>query len=158
MKRNTIAKLVVQAVALGFGLLGLTWVYCGIVFAVTGIRDSDPFTMFFMTPMFLIFGGIVTAIAWRALRRFGPTAIKNMVGLVVFSVYTAVSTLLDRFQDAAREKGDLYFAAMFFIPVLLAFLLYRVLSRKLIEMTEMNASNNGSNHATDPPGPGPTSS
>ena len=80
-----------------------------------------------------------------------------MVGLVVFSVYTAVSRLLDWFQDAAREKGDLYFAAMFFIPVFLAFLLYRVLSRKVVEMTETNASNNGLNHTTDPPGPGPTS-
>jgi hypothetical protein len=156
MKRNTIAKFVVQAVALGFGLLGLTWLWCGIDFAVTGVRDSDLVAVF-MSLVFLILGEIVTAIAWQALRRFGPTAIKNVVGLVVFSVYTAVSTFLDRFQDAAREKGDLCFAAMFFIPVLLAFLLYRVLSRKLIEMTETNASNNALTHATDPPGLGPTS-
>lgn len=157
MSRNTIAKFVVQGVALGFGLLGLLWVYIGIDFGVTGIRESDRFVMFFMTPMFLILGGIVIAVAWQALRRFGPTAIKNVVGLVMFSAYTAVSTFLDRFQEAARKKGDLYFSAMFVIPVLLAFLLYRVLSRRLIEMTETNASNNALNHATDPPGPGPTS-
>ncbi len=157
MKRNKITKFVVQAVALCFGLLGLIWIYLGIYAGVTGIRDSDRFVMFFMTPMFLIFGGIVTAVAWQALRHFGPTAIKNVVALVVLSGYTAVSTFLDRFEEAAREKGDLYFSALFFIPLLLAFVLYRALSRKLIELTEANASDNALSPATDPPRPGPTS-
>jgi hypothetical protein len=155
MKKSTIVKLVVQAVGCGFGLLGLAWFYLGIEAGVTGIRDSDPF--FFMTPMFLLFGGVLIAVAWRTLRRFGPTAIKNVVGLVAFSAYIAVSTFLERFQEAAREKGDLYLSALSFIPLLFAFLLYRVLSRKLIEMTETNTSNNGLSHATDPPGPAPTS-
>jgi len=158
MKRNAIAKFVVQAVAFCFGLLGLAWVYIGVYAGITSSLDSDLFGMIFMTPMLLILGGIVIAVAWQALRHFGPTAIKNVVGLVVFSAYTAVSTFLERFEEAAREKGNLYFSALFFIPVLLAFLLYRVLSRKLIEMTETNASNNGLNRTVDPRGRGSTSS
>lgn len=158
MKRNTIAKFVVQAVALGFGLLGLTWVYIGIYFGVTGIRDSDRFVMFCMTPMFLILGGIVTAVAWQALRYFGPKAIKNVVGLVAFSAYTGMSTFLEPLQEATRHlKGDLYLSATVFIPMLIAFLLYRVLSRKLIEMTGTDTSDNVVSRTVDPDGRGSSS-
>jgi len=157
MKSSAIAKFVVQAVALGFGLLGLIWVCMGLYAPVIGIRHSDLFAMFFMTPMFLILGGIVIAVAWQALRHFGPNAIKNVVGLVAYSAYTAVIAFLDGFQEAVREKGNLYFSAMCLTPVLLAYLLYRVLSRKLIEMTGMDASSDGLNRTVDPPGHGPTS-
>jgi hypothetical protein len=150
MKRNALARLVIQAVAGGFGLLGLIWAYLGVHFAVTGIRDSDRFAMFSMTPMLLILGGIVVAVAWQALRHFGPNAIRNVVGLVAFSTYIAVSTFLDRFEEAAREKGDLYFSAMVFIPVLLAFLLYRALSSKLIQMTGTDASGTSLSRSGDP--------
>ncbi len=157
MKRNAIAKFVVQAVALGFGLLGLIWVCIGLYAPVIGIRESDLFAMFFMTPMFLIVGGIVIAVAWQALRHFGPNAIKNVVALVILSAYAAVSTFLDRFEEIAREKEDLYFSAMSVTLLLLAYLLYRVASKRLIEMTGTGAPNDGLNHATDPAGRGPTS-
>ncbi len=157
VNKSKATRLIIQAVSAGFGIFGLTEVYLGIYFAVIGIRESDLFAMFFMTPMFLILGGIVAAIAWQALRRFGPTAIKNMVALVALSAYIAVSTFLDRFEEAARAKGDLYFSAMSLIPLLLAYVLYRVLSRKLIKMAGMDTSDNGQSPAVDRPGHDSTS-
>ena len=151
MKRNAIAKLVVQAVALGFGLLGLMWVCMGIYSAVVGIRESDLFVMFFMTPMFLILGWIVIVVAWQALRHFGPNAIKNVVALIAFAAYGVMSEFLGRFLEATRDlKGNLYRPAIALVPILLAFLLYRVLSRRLIEMTGMDRSNNDLNRTADP--------
>lgn len=140
MKRSAIAEFVIQAVALGFGLLGVTWVCLGIYSPVIGIREADLFVMFFMTPMFLILGGIVIAVAWQALWHFGPRAIKCVVGLVAYTAYTGMITFLRSFQEAIRGwKGDLYLSAVFLIPLLLALLLYRVLSRKLIKMTGTDA-------------------
>ena len=136
MKRYTIAKLAVQAVGACFGILGLMWIDLGGYFAFTGIRDSDLFQMLYMTPMFFVMGGIVLAAAWQALRHFGPKAIQSVVGLVAFTVYTSMIMLLRPFQDATWDlKMRLHHAATFLIPMLLAYLLYRVMSRKLIEIT-----------------------
>jgi len=136
MKKNTIAKLAVQAVGACFGILGLMWGYLGCHFAFTGIRDSDLFQMLYMTPMFFVFGGIVITVAWQSLRHFGPKAIQNVVGLVAFTVYSSIFMLLRPFQDATWDlKMRLHHAATFLIPMLLAYLLYRVASRKLIEIT-----------------------
>jgi len=111
-------------------------VYLGCHFAFTGIRKSDLFQILYMTPMFFVLGGIVITVAWQSLRHFGPKAIQNVVGLIAFSVYTGILMLLRPFQDATWDlKMRLHHFATFLIPMLLAYLLYRVLSRKLIEMT-----------------------
>jgi len=140
MKKNTIARLAVQTVGACFGILGLMCVYLGCHFAFTGIRESDLFQMLYMTPMFFLLGGIVITVAWQSLRHFGTKAIQNVVGLVAFSVYTASMMLFRPFQDATRDlEMKLHHAATFLIPMLLAYLLYRVLSRKLIEVTNMES-------------------
>jgi cation transport ATPase len=151
MNKSKATRLIIQGVGACFGILGLIWVCMGICFAVAGIRDSDLFGMFFMTPMFLILGGIVLAVAWQAVRHFGPNAIKNVVALVAFSAYCVMSLFPEPPQEVTRDlKGKLYLYAAVFVPMLLAFLLYRVLSRKLIEMTGADASHDGLNHAGDP--------
>ena len=136
MKKRTIARLAVQAVGACFGMLGLMWVCLGFHFAFRGIRESDLFQMLYMTPMLFVLGGIVITVAWQSLRRFGPKAIQSVVGLVAFSVYTGIFMLLRPFQEATWDlKMRLHHSATFLIPMLLAYLLYRVLSRKLIEVT-----------------------
>ncbi len=135
MNKRRLAKLIVQTVAAAFGLLGLLWMYMGLHFTVVGIRDSDRFSMFFMTPMFILMGGIVLAVAWQTLRHFGPEAIQNMSALIAFFAYTGISKLLEPFQKASKKEIQ-RFLTEFFIPVLLAYLLYRTLSRKLTEITK----------------------
>lgn len=137
MKKNTIARLAVQTVGVCFGILGLMWVYLGFHFAFTGVRDSDLFQMLYMTPMFLLLGAIVVTVAWRSIRHFGPKAVQAVTGLLAFSVYTGLMTLLRPFQEATWDlKMRLHHSATFLIPMLLSYLLYRVMSRKLIQLTE----------------------
>ena len=155
MKKKTIAGLAVQVVAALFGVVGVTWVGLGLHFAVSGIRESDLFQMCYMTPMFLLLGGIVIAVAWQALRHFGPKAIQGVVGLIAFSVYTSISMLLRPFQDATWDlKMRLHHSATFLIPMLLAYLLYRVVSRKLIELTEAEGMQQEAGEATSDSAPG----
>jgi hypothetical protein len=157
MKSKTIVKRVIQAVAVGFGLLGAIWICMGVYFPVVGIRASDLFALFFMTPMFLILGGIVVAIAWQALRHFGPNAIRNVVGLVAYAAYTGAIAWLHPYLEASRRpKENLWAAAMVFGSMLLVYLLYRTLSRRLIEMTRPDASDQAPDHPVDPGGHGPT--
>jgi apolipoprotein N-acyltransferase len=88
MKKKIIAKLVVQAVAVVFGALGLVWVGIGLHFVVSGIRDQDLFQMWYipLIPlMFLLLGGYVITVAWWALRHFGTSGRKQ------FSMWPASS-------------------------------------------------------------------
>lgn len=133
MKKRTITKLIVQGVAGAFGVLGLMWIFFGFLFAVTSIRQSDRFSMFYMASDLLLFGGICFAIAWQNLRHFGRKSIQYVAGLVAFSVYVGLITLMEPFME-------LYPSATSLIPLLLAYLLYRVLSRKLIQLTETQSS------------------
>jgi hypothetical protein len=130
MKKEKIVKLVVQTVAIAIGVLGLVWGILGLAFAVRGILESDLFGLYFMTPMLLSFGGILIIIAWRSIRNFGPRSIKNVVGLVVFSIYTALPKPQPPFKNLTWEICGIL------IPIIIGLLVYRVLSGRLIEMTE----------------------
>lgn len=148
MKRDKIAKRVVQAIALCSGLCGLMCVYLGARVAVDGVQDSDRLQKFALLLTFLGFGGIDIAVAWQALRRFGPNAIRNVVALVVFGLFAVMDMLLSPILDAPEEsrvKPLLVLAIL-----LLVFVLYRVLSGKLIELTGANKPSNGQNHGVDP--------
>ncbi len=148
MTRDKIAKRVVQAIALVFGLCGLMCVYLGTRVAVDGVQDSDRLRTFAMLLMFLGLGGIDIAIAWQALWRFGPNAIRNVVALAIFGMFPVIDTLLSPILDApedSRMKPLLVLAVLLF-----AFVLYRVLSGRLIELTGANESSSGQNRGVDP--------
>lgn len=141
MNKRAVTKLIVQAVAVAFGVLGLIWIFIGFHSALLGIRDSDRFRMFFMAPGFLLLGGICVAVAWQSIRRFGPNPIKSVTALVAFSIYVGLTTLVEPFEEAAQDlKMELFPSATFLIPMLLAYLFYRVVSRKLIQLTETESS------------------
>lgn len=142
MKRDIVAKRVIQVVACGFGLLGLIAACMGVSFAVGGIRDSDRRAMLWMAPLFLLLGGIPIAIAWQNLRRFGPNAIRNVVGFFMFLAWSRLAWFPESSQHSEpRWQSDLLEMALVLGPLYLAFLLYRILSRKLIQMTGTGASN-----------------
>ena len=136
MRKDVITKRVIQAIAVCFGFIGLVWIYLSIHVAVTGVRDRDMFKLC-MTLMLLIFGGIVVAVAYQNHRRFGPNSIKNVTFLVVFTLYCILKTLVRPYQEAILElEIVLLDLATFLIPLFLAYLLYSVVSRKLIQITE----------------------
>jgi len=135
MKRDIVAKRIIQAVACGFGLLGLFGVYMGVSFAVIALRDLDQRELLFTVPLFLLLGGIMIAVAWQTLRRFGPDAIRNVVGLFMFLAWCQLAWFPESSQHSEpRWRHDLLEAALVLGSVCLAFLLYRILSRKLIQM------------------------
>lgn len=136
MNKRTITKRVVQAVAVAFGLLGLVWVSSGFLVTIAAIKESDR-SVLFQTPLLFLFGGIGVAIAWQNLRRFGPNAIKNvtcLVALVLWGILASFDRPLE--SETAGIKTDLIEMAIFWIPLLLAFFLYRVVSNKLIQITQ----------------------
>jgi len=136
MNKGTLTKLIVQCVAVIFGLIGLLWISLVPDLVVTGIRDSDRFQTFLMALMFIFMGGILLAVAWQAIRHFGPNAIRNVTALVVLLAYSIMSEFLDPFEETTSElKTETHYEFIkFFIPVVIAYLFYRALSRKLIEI------------------------
>jgi len=138
MNKRIVTKLIVRSVAVAFGLIGLLFIGMGLDCAVTGIREYDRFAVFFGTPIFILLGGILLAIAWQNLRHFGPEAIQNVTALVIICAWSDVSALLEPLQETTSDlgTGSHYEFAKVFIPMLLAYLFYRALSRKLIEITK----------------------
>jgi hypothetical protein len=136
MNRRTITKRIVQAVAVAFGLLGLLWVFGGLLFTVPAIMESDR-SVLFDIPLLLVVGGILLAIAWQNLRRFGPNAIKNVTCLVALTLW-GILTSFDRSLESATadSRTALVRMAFFHIPLLVAIIFYVVVSKKLIRITE----------------------
>jgi hypothetical protein len=150
MKRDIVVKLGIQTIATCFGLLGLVSAWGGVSFLVIGMRDSDRSLLFFMPPFFLALGGIGIAVAWQALRRFGPTAIRNVVGFFMFLAWSTLAWFPESSQHSdPRWRSDLLEAALVLGPLCLAFLLYRILSRKLIQMMGTLASDDGLGSTTN---------
>jgi len=138
MNRRVLTKLIVQSVAVAFGLLGLLWIGLVPYLVVTGIRDSDRLQTYLMALIFILMGGILLAVAWQAIRRFGRHAIQNVTALVVLLAYSIMSEFLDPFQETTSDlKTETHYEFIkFFIPVVIAYLLWCALSRKLIEITK----------------------
>jgi hypothetical protein len=150
MKRDIVTKRAIQVVACGFGLLGLIAACMGVSLAIGGIHDSDRRAMLWMAPQFLLLGGIPIAIAWQALRHFGPNAIRNVVGFFMFLAWSLLAWFPESSQHGEpRWQGELLEIALVLGPLYLALLLYRVLSRKLIQMTGTAIPSNGPTPAND---------
>ncbi len=144
MKRDIVAKRVIQVVACGFGLVGLLWAFGGAGLVVTSVRESEGFWLFITAPFFFVLGGIGIAVAWQALRRFGPNAIRNVVGLFMYLAWSQLAWFPKSSQHGeALWRSHLLEAALVLGPLCLALLLYRILSRKLIQMTEPAALSDG---------------
>jgi len=136
MRKDVIIKRVIQAIAVCYGLLGLSWICIGFHFAVTGVLGRT-LSLMLVTFITIIFGVIFVAIAYQSLRHFGPNSIKNVTCLAALTLYTILITLVRPYQEAILElKIVLLDAATILIPLLLAYLLYSVVSRKLIQITE----------------------
>ncbi len=141
MNKRTITKRIIQAVAVAVGPLGLMWIVFGFHSAVVGFREPDRLFTLCLAPMFVVMGGVVVAIAWQNLRRFGPTSIRNVAALVSLLVGGGLLRLVELFEEATRNlKMHFLQSAVFLIAAFLAYLFYQFLSSKLIQLTEVESS------------------
>jgi hypothetical protein len=144
MKRAIVAKRAIQVVACGFGLLGLVCAYDGLCSAAGGFRDPSQCETFFTAAVSLIIGGVLIGVAWKALWRFGPNVIQSVVSLVLLVAWSLLAWVPEPSRDnEPRWPGQLLEMALVLGPLYLAFLLYRILSRKLIQITGTAASSDG---------------
>jgi len=158
MKRDIVAKRAIQVVACGFGLLGLYCVCYGFYSAVIGLRDFYRFEAILGAAVCLVLGGVLIAVAWKALSRFGPDVIQSAVALVMLLALSLLPWFPNPSQnDEPRGRGELLEVAMVLGPLCLALLLYRILCRKLIQMTGTDASNDGPTPANGKREPNPIS-
>jgi len=143
MKRK-IARLVIQLVGLCFGVLGALWAWIGVTFAFSALRGHGQFEILWFTPLFLAAGAVLLIIAYRGIVHFDQRGVRHITALAVIALYTKASVALQPIQDAAWEMKDhLLHTSSFFIPILFAYLIYLVVSRKLIELTETTGIQQG---------------
>ena len=145
MRKDIITKRVIQAIAVCFGLLGLSGIYLCVHCAVTFVWDREMFEMLHIIAMMLLIEVVTVAIAYQNLRHFGPNSIRSMTGLVTFYLYSILIAHVGPYLQLTREPmmGLLYVAG-FLILILPAYIFYSVVSRKLIRMTKTkNIQQNG---------------
>ena len=144
MNKRKATRATLQTVALAFGLIGLYYVYLGLDSTVRGPWKPESATGFSvgyivflgMNSIFILGGGILVAIAWQNVRHFGPRSTRNLSGLLAFTSWVCMAILLRPVQDAAQERRMGFLHLVIFLgPQLLAFLLHRVLSEKLVALT-----------------------
>lgn len=141
MDKRKLTKLIIQGVAIIFGLIGLVEIYMGVEFAITDIRDSDRFALSIMAPMLFLMGGLLLAVTWQNLRHFGPNSIRNVTFLIVYFLYSVfLAVVMPYLETTSKRQTDLLQFAAFFIPVLLGLFLYSVVSKKLIQITKIENS------------------
>ncbi len=141
MNKHTVTKRIIQTVAVAFGLMGLMWISMSLYAAVAALREPDRLFTLCMQAMVLAMGGFVVAIAWLNLRRFGPTAIKHVVALVVLLAWSRLMILMQPFEDAAVALDlDLLYSIVDMVLLVLVYLSYRFLSRKLIALAGVESS------------------
>jgi hypothetical protein len=160
MNKAKATRLTLQTVALAFGLLGLYYIYLGLDSTVRGPWKPESDIGFFldgilflgMNSIFILGGGAVVAIAWKNLRHFGARSVRNLSGLLAFAAWIGMSVFLLPVETAAREArtGFRHFVISL-SPILLAFLLHRVLSKKLVAMAGTTSAGQDSLQATDGP-------
>jgi hypothetical protein len=141
MTRGALTKRVIQAVAAAFGVLGVMWILLGFDAGAASVGEADRFSLFYTILPAILFGGIAVAIAWLNLRHFGPRSIRHITALVVVSVYLCSMPLVEPLAEAATDaRMDLFFLAVDLLLLVLMYWLYRAVSRKLIQLTDMGNS------------------
>jgi len=149
MKRDIVAKRAIQTVACGFGLLGLYCACYGFYSGVVGLRDFYRFEAILGAAVCLVLGGVLIAVAWKALSRFGPDVIQSVVALVTLSAWSLLPSIPEPSRPAEpRWLGGLLEMALVLGPLYLAILLYRILCRKLIQMTGRDIADHNASPAT----------
>ena len=140
MRKDVITKRVIQAIAVCFGLHGLSGIYLCVHFVVTDGLGRDFFSILFIMSFIsinLLFVVVFVAIAYQNLRHFGPNSIKSMTGLATIILHSILIVQVGPYIGATQEPmRTLLYVAVFSIISLLAYFFYSVVSRKLIQITE----------------------
>jgi len=152
MNKIKAIKLTIQAIATVTGLVGIYWLwFC--ISIIPMFSDSTGFASLLII-LSLLFALPAIWVAWSNIRRFSSGSIKWLVGYWAFYIHHLISkpirpfteTLMDRlFETALAHKSiipvELTLLACHVTPILIAVLIYLVVSRKLIKITKINSSN-----------------
>ena len=116
---NRIRKYLTIAIAIPYGLLGLTWVFIGIRFVMAGATGKD-LAMAAFSLLFLATGLICAVVGYQAIARQNVATIKNLCGLIGLTVFTLANGALRPFADATHASRNMAaHSAVMFAPIVL---------------------------------------
>ena len=126
---------IVQIASVAVGALGIIWIYFGLKFLVGAMTERDSIG-FSITLMFLVFGGVLVAVAWQVVFRYSPSAITSIAVLFGFAVYGFLSQWSRAMWDSAWNGKDIPAQGFLMIfPVAVACIFYRIAKWMLLRMT-----------------------
>ncbi len=126
-----IRKYLTIAIAIPYGLLGLTWMIIGIRFVIFAATDKDLATATFSL-FFLATGLICAVVGYQAIARQNLATIKNLCGLIGLTVFTLASSALKPVADAAHASRNMaaHWGVML-APIVLGVMAYKIMVRVL---------------------------
>ena len=138
MDRAIVARKIVQGVAVCYGILGIALVLAGIAFSAVGIREREWVMMGFVLVPMLGPAVLMILAAYQNLRRFGKKSIKSFSTVVALTFWFLVFQWLEPYlkSDAKSTLKLPYPLIVSIIPLVVAFVVYWVLSKILIRMTK----------------------
>ena len=88
--------------------------------------------------LFVLFGFGMMAVAYQAVRNFNPTVVKNIIGLLLLFLYGYLAPQVHPQRETAADRASRETQCFVtnVLPLLVVVLAYRVISRKLIKLTE----------------------
>ena len=128
---NRIRKYLTIAMAVPYGLLGLTWMFVGIRFVIAGATGKD-LAMAAFSLLFLATGLICAVVGYQAIARRNVATIKNLCGLIGLTVFTLANGALRPFADATHASRNMAaHSAVMFAPIVLGVIAYKIMVRVL---------------------------
>ena len=116
---NRVRKYLTIAIAIPYGLLGLTWMFVGIRFVMAGATGKD-LAMAAFSLLFLATGLICAVVGYQAIARRNVATIKNLCGLIGLTVFTLANGALRPFADATHASRNMAaHSAVMFAPIVL---------------------------------------
>ena len=118
--------LIAKALALIYGLLGLTWLFMGLAFIPHAFAQRGPM-MIVVIFSFLAFGSILAAISYQVLLKNSPQSQKNLCGLIGLTVFSLLNNVLRPATNITLDSHEMSaHSALIIIPVVLGVVAYRV--------------------------------
>ena len=118
--------LIAKALALIYGLLGLTWLFMGLAFIPHAFAQREPM-MIVVIFSFLAFGSILAAISYQVLLKNSPQSQKNLCGLIGLTVFSLLNNVLRPATNITLDSHEMSaHSALMIIPIVLGVVAYKV--------------------------------
>ena len=134
-KVKHIARIFVQALSALLALVGLFWIYCGLLFLFeTVIRHS--ISLGLSSIFFIGIGAVCAGVSYQVIAHYSRSSISNLTAIAGFFIYTTVTQITRTYWlDSWNGKDFKLQLILVATPVIIAWICYRVLKWLLIKMT-----------------------